>query len=389
MAEEMLQKTGDRLGVDLVSYYSDLPLSKVVVLLEARKIRSEIDKLPAIDNFSQYIPKLERAKTIFKENSADAEVAYNAAILSRFYVKGFKHEEAKREVDEFLQPSVDASYKLCQAGLIWVNSQLAHINGNILDSMSLNEKSLEVFSQIDSGNIKLAPLMVGVEYQIETTDNDSLAFTNGLEGLKKSVKREEGNKRLAAFASRFAGFQGVTADKMKMPNLAEAYIKYAISICDQHDVPAYRVDYYTFLATLKASSEKTEEALSLLEKAKSFGSKDYMAQKEDLLATSIYKGKIHGLLGNYETSEASYREALELSKELGRNQLIYTAEIRKGLGEALQKQGKKVEAKKELIESKKMYDKARAAYQSMKAPLTRPSFTNKSVEELLDLVEVR
>jgi hypothetical protein len=389
LAEEMLQRTGDRLGVDLVSYYINISLDKVESLLEARTIRREMDKLPAIDNFSEYIPKLERAKAIFKKNSATAEVVYNSAILSRFYVKGFKYEEAQKEVDEFLQLSTDASYKLCQAGLIWVDSHLAQTKGDILNFMSLNDKSLEIFSQVDSGNVILASLMVGVEYKIEITDNDTLAFTNGLEGLKKSLKKEEGNKRLAAFASRFSRFQAVTADKMKMPRLAEAYLKYAILICDQYDVPGYKNDHYSLLATLKASQGKKEEALEMLEKSKLFISEDPITQKEDLLTTTTREGKIYGLLGNYAMSGASYKESLQLVKELGITQLIYTAELKKGLGEALQMQRKDVEAKKELIESKKIYDKARAAYQSMKAPLTRPSFTNKSVEELLDLVEAR
>ncbi|MBL8151057.1 MAG: tetratricopeptide repeat protein [Blastocatellia bacterium] len=221
----------------------------------------------------------------------------------------------------------DASYKLCQADLTFISSQLAFVNGDNLTSLALNDQSIKMLTRIDAGNANLTPLMVGTGNHIDMTDNDTLAFDNGLEGLKKSLKKEKGNKRLLAFASRFASFQAIIADKMKMPNLAEAYFNYAISICDEYDISGYKNSYYCFLAVLKASQGKRKEALETLEKAKMFISKDPITQKEDQLITFGYTGKVYGLLEDYKVSEDSYRKAFQIAKEIGTSQLIYTAEI--------------------------------------------------------------
>jgi tetratricopeptide (TPR) repeat protein len=304
-------------------------------------------------------------------------------------LKAFKHDDSKKEVDEFLKLSIDAGYKLCQAGLLWIDSQLAYTKGDTPNLISLNDKSVKLYSQIDCGNLNLAPLMVGIDYQVNITGSDTLAFSNALEGLAKSLKQEEGNKRLAAFAARFARFQTITAHKMNRSKLAEHYIRQAISIAELHNLITYRVEYYCILSALHAEQGNKGVSLELLNKAVNIASTDLTAQKDITMTIHTYKGKIYGLLKSYKTSEAAYKEALQLAKELGTTELIYTAELKKGLGEALCMQGRKVDAKTELAQSKEVFDKARAAYQAMKAPLIKPSFTEKSVEELLVLVEAR
>lgn len=394
LSDSMLKETGDRIGVDLVDYYSKLSSqNQAKELLEARKARKRLAKTATIDNFQQCIKELENNELIFAKYSSKVDSLDNSLWLSRFLIKSYQKQKAKIEVEQALSYAAESGYKLAEAQLVYIKSELAIFDENIAESITLSNKSLKLFSGLDSDILTLYPLMSLVVYQANSADNNLLSFKYGLEGLTKSIKKEEGNTKRAAFAARFSALQAIAAEKMSLFSVTQSYLNYGLTICTQYNLTVYPVELKCLLANLYASQGDRKRALLFLDEAKQLGEnfKDSIAKKEITLTISGYEGKVYGMLGNYNKSEASYKEAISIAKGMGTPNVLYSAELDKGLGEALYAQGKAryVEAKQELISAQQKFDKAALRHETKRANLVKYNFSNKSIEELLRKIDAR
>ncbi|MBL8152473.1 MAG: hypothetical protein JNN15_21315, partial [Blastocatellia bacterium] len=385
IATLMLRDTDEKVGIDTVEYYSNVSVNVAQQLLEARQQTQEVSKVVAIDKFQDSIDKLERAKQVFVQHNAIADIQDNVFLLAKFLTTVNRIDDAKKEVETWLKVAEEKGYLFNKAKLLYQESLIASYQGTEQVAVKKSLESLEICKEIAIEKFTLYPLLLVSQIYSDFDQND-LAFADALQGIAKSLKFKH-----SAFSSQFFYRAGLVSFGLGMPALAETYLREAIRIAEQEGFHGYLAVAKSVLAALLAERASFAEAKQLIEEAKTqdaVKTLDLMARKQQLFRISEYEGKVYGLAKDFARAEKAYRTALKLAGEIGYSKITGLHQCKQGLGEAIHKQGRKPEALKELLEAKSMYTKARLNLQvESKNRLLDVNFSDRDIDEAIRLVQ--
>ncbi|MBL8150040.1 MAG: tetratricopeptide repeat protein [Blastocatellia bacterium] len=379
---EEIAHNNDRFGVDLVSFYSTIPDTVAKELLGLRQRKNLIAATAAIENFEKTIEELRELEELFQQQSATIELESIAYLLAKFLMKSDnQRQEASKIIETYLPITKASSHRLNEAKLIFLRGEIAVYDGDETVSINFHNESLEKLQTLLPTNFVLYPLYSIVGRQANTGSPET-ALLQGLPALSLSLGLMKKSEKLySGLASLFAQFQGLAADNLRLEHLSEAYLHLAIKIAEESRL-GYVLEAQCLLATLEAVRGKRDTALEAMAKAYEFADPDPTVDTHIL---SAYKGKVFGLLGDYEVSETEYRKAFEIIQKKGIDNLPAAIQTEQGLGEALWMQGKKREAKKHLEAVKKRLLKAGKDLKVLEKPnrLIGLNFTSKTPDQLL------
>lgn len=384
IAEE-IAKSGDKVGVDLVSFYLNLSSNIPEDLLRARNKKSFISSIATLDNLDQTIKDLKEVESVFQHYSAKTELESTSYLLAKVLIKTKRQTEAKPIVENYLPICENFSHKLNLAKFVFLQGEIASYEGRIGSATFFYNKSLDMLKKLSHSNFILYPLYSTVGRHANL-GNAEFALLQGHQAftLSLSLIKSPNKNFYAGFVSLFAKFQGIAAENLALTNLSEAYLKVSLKVAEQHNLEAHAIEAQCLLAVLEASRKKKAEALESIERAYRFRSSDPGAQLKDQAVILAYSGKVLGLLGDYSSCENSYKQALEIMQSQSIENLLVPIQTEQGLGEALWLQGKKQEARKHLESVKSRLSKLELFQKPNN--LQRINFTDKTPDQILVLI---
>lgn len=385
IARTMIKKSGERVGIDTVEYYSKVSFEMAKKLFKARRTTEEISKIAAIDNFQECINKLEKAKLIFIEHEAIPDVQTNVSLLAKFLSRAGRIEDANQEIEIWLKSAEEKGYLFNKAQLIYQQAQIAVYQGSEQLGVQKALESLDICNRVGVESFTLYPLFLISQIQAEFGQSQ-LAFTKSLEGLSTSLKYNN-----LAFASQFFQCSGLASFGLNLPELAEASVKESVRVSKQGNLFVYLAVARTVLAVLLAEKGNFVEAKNLIEKARLEDTakvSDPAARRQQIFRISGYEGKVYGLAKDFSKAEQCYKQSLQLAEELGYEKILGLYQTVQGLGESLLEQGKNEEALKVLLKARDMYTKAQLNLQVKgNNRLLDVNFSTRKIDEAIKLVQ--
>ncbi|MBL8150819.1 MAG: hypothetical protein JNN15_12915, partial [Blastocatellia bacterium] len=385
IATLMLEDTGERVGVDSVEYYSKVSFANAQELLKARELREEVSKVVAIDKFQESIDKLEKAKRIFTEQNAIADVQTTVFLLAKFLPRVNRVSDAEKEVGTWLTVAEERGYLFDKAKLLYQQSQINFYQGAEQVAVDKSLESLEICEKLGVEKFTLYPRLLAAQVY-GSLDESDLAFAAGTEGLRISLKYKN-----SAFMSQFLQICGYVSAQMNLLNLSEIYLRQTVRICETEGFHGYTAVSRSILGSLLAEKGEFEEAKKLLQKAKMEDvpkTSDLIARKQQLLRINGFEGKVYGLNKEFDKAEIAYKEAIKLIKDIGYEKVFNFYRYKHSLGEALYEQRKKPEALKELLEAKSLYRRARERARTQnKNKILDVNFSKRDINETIRLVQ--
>lgn len=381
VAASIFKENSDKVGIDLVDFYSKVSLEAGKELLEARLQTEEVSKVVATDLFQDSINKLERAKAVFVKYNAVADIEQNVALFAKFAVKAGQVDNAEKEVGAWINSVKEKQHIFNEAQFLCYQAQIAIFRGEDKLAVKKATESIELCKKIGAEKFILSPLFLLSSIYCEFKEGN-LALSASAEGLLRSFKYQ--NK---AFISQFLHFSGVASAEMGLLEVSQAFLEGSVKISDSENFLAYASLSKCFLATVLAHKGQFSKSLDLIENTRIYDvgkTTDPLAKKAMLLRVNGYSGKIYGIMKNFSKAEQAYRETLYLSEELSYKNPIGQGELRKGLGEALVAQGKQEEALREFNKAEELFSKARKDLEYPSNSIFKFSFSQKSLKELIE-----
>ncbi|MBL8149358.1 MAG: tetratricopeptide repeat protein [Blastocatellia bacterium] len=379
---------GDRIGVDLVQFYSNLSNNKVKKLLKLRRKKAKLTNVAAIDDFQETIDSLKELEELFIEENAQQDVEAVVCLLVKFLVKTGKYIETREIIEKYLPDAQKLSHKLVEAKLTFFKGEINLFKNEYILATKFHAESLEILKTLPPNPFKLYPLHVILSRQVGVGGSESI-FLQGLDGLKMSMDRSENSAFYGAFVSTLAQFHALNAKNLGMKNLTREYLELSIEYGKKYKSSMYARESICLLAIFEVKEGHIEEGFSLLQETKNYYSIDPLAKVIDEMLETGYRAKLFGMTKDYVKAEEYYRKALSLAEEL---KIVYSSQksyIEQGLAEALWLQGKNDEAQKYLEQAIKTLEVARSQQQIIQKydELQRVNFTDYTIDQIMFLIK--
>ncbi|MBL8151084.1 MAG: hypothetical protein JNN15_14245 [Blastocatellia bacterium] len=381
VAASIFKENSDKVGIDLVDFYSKVSLEAGKELLEARLQTEEVSKVVATDLFQDSINKLEKAKAVFVKYNAVADIQSTSAILAKFLPKAGQLADARMEIDGSINEAKEKQYTFIYTRFLYLDAELNIYERKEQEAL---RKCLEVLSLCKDKQLEKFSLypLIPLSYLYLESGKNELAFEKAVEGIGISIKY-----RHHAFASQFFQNAGLAATGMNSMLLAETLLQNSVDICAKENLIAYGVVAKVALANVLAYQQNISTAIKLIEetKYKDLGMVvDITARKQLQLRVLGYEGKVYGLAKEFIRAENAYKNAIETSKELGYKDFITIGQWRKGLAEALIKQGRIEEGIRELnLANQELKKVSEGLHPERENPILDFSFSGKKIDELM------
>ncbi|MBL8151377.1 MAG: hypothetical protein JNN15_15750 [Blastocatellia bacterium] len=383
-----IEKTGDKIGIDLVRFYSDLHSNRVHKLLKLRQKKDQLANVPAIDNFQENISQLEILKKSFESEGAKEDTESVAFLLAKFLVKSGSYKKAGAFIEPWLKVSERDQHRLGWIKFTFLKGQVAIYEAKHSVSAKFNTQAIEASKNLHPNTFQLYLLHPVIGKQAEGKNPENV-FKVCLEVLDLSLKSMNKAPSLySGFAATYAQFQGLGAKNLSLNNLAREYLLLSINLAEKNKLYGYEKESRCLLAVLEVSEKRIKEAFSQLRKAESTNSKDPFTKNIDQALIEAYRAKIYGLLGTATLSEQGYRKALAILEKSSVVNFYYPMQVRQGLGEALWLQKKNEEALVYLEKAKNDLAEAQTMFQVLDTidSFRSLNFTDKTPEEIIHLI---
>ncbi|MBL8152317.1 MAG: hypothetical protein JNN15_20520, partial [Blastocatellia bacterium] len=385
VATLMMKDSNEKVGIDQVEFYSKLSVDAAKELLEARLETEEVSKVIAIDHFQDSIDRLYKAKEAFVRHGAVADEQTVSFLLVKFLSKAGNLQQARVELNNQQNVAKEKSYLFNYAQQLLWDAQLNVLERKEQEAVRKLQECIEICQKIDAEKFSLYPLLLSSQIYVTAGFNER-AFVESFQGLEGSFKYN-----LPAFTSQFLQTAGRAATGFDSPHLAIEYLERAVDVCEKNEFWVYGAVIKATLAAIIAKQEDTAKAIVLIEEAKTLDLAkvaDPLARKQSLINIYSYEGKIYGLAKKYVLAEKAYRAFMLLSAELGYEDYLGVGQVRKGLGEALVEQGRKVEALEEFIKAQKEFEKIQLGlHPKNENRFLDYSFSEKDISELIKSVQ--
>ncbi|MEW6731730.1 MAG: tetratricopeptide repeat protein [Acidobacteriota bacterium] len=381
IAEEMLNKTEERFGIDLIAFYQNLPQSKIAKIQMARGLVREVEINRSSDNYGEFLVKAKAAKHIFLEAEAELETF---------------------RCDYYITYYLDKSllYKVERAVLLKKNLALAPRKKYLLfyglfkDIECMHFATLADFTSsiqsLKSSLDILKPLEVPFFYMrsLIRLSNSYWVHNDNVNTIKCSYEALIYSTTWNMLGVSLLHNIGISAFTLGFRELAYFCMNKGLDIADQKNSLALSAYGLSYLGVMYAEEGFFDKAKTCITKIFSQINKirDLDAHRRTRFTCLGYAARIMALSGNYDDAIELYDQALKIVGEIEFHQICFLSHLHKGLAECLLAKKDCKSAKKEMEIAVDLYNKAMEKFQTINNLLT-VAVTRKDCREQLKIIK--
>ncbi|MEW6737996.1 MAG: hypothetical protein AB1489_42355, partial [Acidobacteriota bacterium] len=381
IANEIAAKTGDRFGLDLVSYYRTVPLTNINQLREARKLRADVEAISIIDYFDDAIKKAGHAKTLFNSVGATCETLKTDVQLAKYLNKSDALKDAQILLDASIPQVAEKQYLFIHAWLLYWKGELHCNTSQFNQAIESYENCIRIAKPLDAPNFLVSPLVMLSSIYYTTNDNER-AFELAYQAMETSLAIGR------PLPIQLVQVMGISAFNLKFQSLAQTYLDHSVKLAEAQNNNSYLVMSHIFSGITQAEQHHTAEAEIGFAKAFEALSKiaDQKARDRMEYAVTGYYARAQMIAGNVDKATELYVRSLELAEKTNLQQKLALSQLHQGLGECLIAKGNIDRAKIELEMAIAFDKEAQKNFEYNNALLTF-AVSNKVSQELLRSLE--
>ncbi|MEW6733183.1 MAG: hypothetical protein AB1489_17785 [Acidobacteriota bacterium] len=381
IANKMADQTGEKLGIDFVSYYRRVPTSAIPLLIKARDLASRAEATR--DNFTDNLEKAYQAQAIFKQYEASCEVARTEITIAHCLNKIGRWSEADQIIRVSLERAKTANHLFSMASLKLEQGANLSQTSNFTHASKVLAEAIQIATPLEVSTVALRPSLVLTNIYYVTNDN-----TRAFEQAYKTLQLTAGSNALIEVQS--LQILGGSAFNLNYPKLAEKYLQQSIAKAKVQN-NLYLLSFSHMLYGLIQAEQKHPGAAE-----SSFREAMYTAQQiTDLqlrrpieAAVVGYNARAQMLAGNSDKAIEMYTRALELTQQANIQQKLGLSQLHQGLGECFIAKGDYNRAETEMTLAVSLNREARANAEEQNTLLTF-AVTDKSCDERMQLLRSR
>ena len=355
-ANQIESKYQDKYGIDLMAFYSGLPVDNFGKLLAMRKEMVSLISQPNGDLYNKRLnDSLELAKEFTSYN--DTIEAYRLKVLiGKIYLKTRNFTLVKETIDDGLDFSIKNKYRFLEINfLLWQGKYFCEVP-NIVDTESTFTNVMDQAKELGMLDVRLnAGMSLAAMYHRFDEDQKAFDLAKQLLGEVKEYKSE--------YTVQLLQVAGISASRLDQYDLANNYLKEAIVVSRELNNASLVIRSKAFLALSFVEQGKFTEADILYSEVDDLVN---TIQEEDskLVIQSIvigYHAKAKLLQSDYKQALFFYQEKVKLFDRLKMISNLDISQTNKGIAICLEKLNRSSEAEPYLAKAEKHSLLARAS----------------------------
>jgi tetratricopeptide (TPR) repeat protein len=171
VASEMASMTGDKFGMDVVSYYRGVPNNAIEELQKARKLRAEVEATIPSDNYDSSLAKLGKAKSTFEELGAQIDIETTNIQIVRNLTNANRLQEAEPLAKTGLDNAVKSTHIFSQSSWLYWKGQIFYRSSRRDMAIPIFEQSQQIANTLGVIDLELHPARALADIYYEQNDN--------------------------------------------------------------------------------------------------------------------------------------------------------------------------------------------------------------------------
>jgi tetratricopeptide (TPR) repeat protein len=380
IAAEMATLTGERFGLDLVSFYRTVPAHSVEQFIKARKLYKEARETIKLNDYTQGLEIASKAKTAFDRLDSNLEIEKTEILIGKSLVKLSRSKEAEKILKKGGIKAAITNHLYSHAQFLgWLGENYSNIS-NYTHAVEILEQAIQVVRPLDVPEFSNSLSMLLSSIYSVTNDNER-AFLMAHKTLEEAIRTNH------PFSIQVIDVLGLSAFNLGFPALAENYLKKAIELASNQQKFPHIAMANTYLGIIMAEQRKDNEAEQSFQKAfqSLYKIEDKTIRIQLEFMVTGYHARAQMLTGNSKQAVDLYTKALTLGEKGKIEEKIILSQMRQGLGECLAALGNYKGAESEFRAALSLRQSAQTIEQNNS--LLSFSVTNKSLEEQIRLLE--
>jgi len=320
----------DNYGVDLVSYYKNVPEHLITRLSTSRKKMFELINSKPGDGYTKALEETEQLSSNLLDVGNIIETYRVKTLKNKLHVILRDYELANALTKEGLKFCSDKKYlfleayfSLWQAKALTETGEFNKTEQHFFQTISLAEK-LSLVDIIINASSSLAAI-----YHLNNHNEKALTLSQSLL-LKSSVLKKEQIITLMQIS-------GLSAFNLQYYSLSSSCLKEAIRLSEEIKNPAFLARSYTLLSLTLAEKKDFLESesyhLKAIDSANSLN--DPVSKLNTLSIITGYYAKAKLIEGNFYEAAKNYEQTLEMMETLGLKNHLQLSQLNEGLAIAL------------------------------------------------------
>ncbi|MEW6736631.1 MAG: tetratricopeptide repeat protein [Acidobacteriota bacterium] len=374
IAQEMCEKTGDRIGIDLVDSYSRVSKSDFPALVRARQLMQQVESNPPGSDYSHALRLLHEAQTQFSHFGITTEVNRTTVRKIYYLAKTVQYIEFDELISQMLPMVSNRSHLshlsqlLCYQGEVYVSTN------RYFEAIPILEESLNLALHLNSPQLSLGPAVILAAMYWNINDN-ARAFSIATAHL--GTARELNHRH----AIQLLQVAGMSAFSLGYRDIARAHLAEATQRCETLGIPVYLSITKAFAGVVAAETGELSVAKNYIDSSLQTVSQ-ITDMYEQLRIQSLvvgYQARINALSGNNFEAIRCYQRAIQIMETIRFQESLLRAQLHQGLGEVYLWTGDNNQAISQLQIAAKLSREARKNSNSINDLVTF-AITHRSIE---------
>ncbi len=356
IAKDIERNYDDKYGTDLVAYYQTVPSTALEKLAIYHKALLESFDQSTGDNYQQRLEDSLKLEDNFLSLGNLIEANKTKALTNKLYVQLRNYERTKSITQEGLSFSLNKKYIFLQLHfLLWKAKYLSQISDltnaeeSLLQVIELGNK-LTLHKVVNSAGTSLVTLYY-------RNDNNEKA----LDLSRKLLVNFPNYKNTQAIS--ILQIAGMASFNLHYYDIAESYLKEAITNSQALNSSAFTIRSYSFLALILSEQKKFNEANNfyMLAEDELKNISDTTSKQETLGVIVGYKAKTKLLEQDYDQALELYQQKLFIINTLHLDNNLEISQINEAMAIALTQLGQKEKAQEHIAIAKNYKNLAEAS----------------------------
>jgi tetratricopeptide (TPR) repeat protein len=382
IALEMFEKTGERFGLDLVSYYRVLPAGYIEPLLEARRLRNEVTKTKSFEGFTKALENAIKAKNVFHRFASDCDVEQVDIVVVKYLIKVGSLYDAENLIEENIQSSSSRKHLFSHAQFLHKQGVYLSDNSKFNDAIKALKEAVELAGPLDVPQFILLPSLILTNIYHVTNEN-AKAFKEAHRALQSAQATNQKDVYWQLLQ-----VLGISAYNLGYSSLTDVCLNRLITLAREQKHYSYLAMTHAFLGIVRAEQARYQESDNNFAIAM-----QSLQQIEDKKSRLWFEFNVNGyyarsqmLASNVNKAIELYTRTLAIAEESNVQQKLALSQLHQGLGECLITRGDLKWAESELALATSLDKEARAQFEENNSLLSFAT-TRKSPAEQLQMLK--
>lgn len=381
IADEMVVRTGERYGRDLVVYYRSIATNVASPLAEARRQLAVVKKSTRYFEYKSTIENLNRLKTKFQSFGSKCDIEQVNVQLSKYLVLSREFQPAYDLIKTNLDQAAQAQHHFALAHF-YLNLSIYYNNQSLFQqARETLEASLSSAAALDDVVLKTRiSVTLATSYMLENRDDHS--FEIAYNAIQPAFKTNDKTRLMV-----LSQVMGISAFNLKYLKLGEAYTNNFIKLAKSAENPYTLAIANSYMGIMRAEQNDSEGAERFFQQALTTADSipDKTAQAQAEFYVNGYFARAQMLSGDSMQAAVLYNRALELSKAANIQESMALSQIHQGLAESYLAQGDTKRAKAEMEMATALDTQARTRFERSNNFLSL-AYSSRNFQERLRLL---